>query len=527
MQLKSVQTVASKLEQHPELGKLLKQHINAPVSERRSRNLDGRRAVADVRPTHAAMLIQQQWRARKARQRKVKTKKPLFCSAPREYVERADHTALFYSGRIFIFGGRCAEQPGAVLNDFWEMAPGLALWTNHSNTVPPTLRPRARHQAVLLGSRMLIIGGHDGSSYLRDVWECDLDKLMRLANCSCWRQVSGDAESGDGDTCSTALVLAGQHTHANAGSIEGFKNCNGSIGALGSASDLAALANDGGRCSAESSTKSEPVSLRYSIGTIGELQPLDGTTACQIPASAQSHSAGGEGQTWGKANGCNGSSRSRTTSGSFSARGPTTPDGRSRGMPGPSPLTPPSSTYWNSAESTPRPRQKGGSARFQQSFGNLGPGIPASPAAMNGHAFGNSKRASPSCVSSHSPSSVSAAQSGQSALASSNDICAGANVHALLKVQSVARGIIARRALGWLRDDAVNRHDAAAVAQAYARGFLQRRASRWRQLRYVSLNRSPSPTRLKSALVTQPRSNASSPDPANRVSFSLPGLYAD
>ena len=51
-------------------------------------------------------------------------------------------------------------------------------FTDLSHTVPPGLCARYGHQATVAGSRMIVVGGHDGARYLDDIWECDLNGLF-------------------------------------------------------------------------------------------------------------------------------------------------------------------------------------------------------------------------------------------------------------------------------------------------------------------------------------------------------------
>ena len=52
------------------------------------------------------------------------------------------------------------------------------MWTDLSHTVPHELCARYGHQAIVSGKTMLVMGGHDCTRYLDDIWECDLQGLF-------------------------------------------------------------------------------------------------------------------------------------------------------------------------------------------------------------------------------------------------------------------------------------------------------------------------------------------------------------
>eukprot|EP00965_Chrysotila_dentata_P219501 6191187-Pleurochrysis_carterae.AAC.2 len=94
---------------------------------------------------------------------------------PAQYRGRAEHSLVLYRGSAFVFGGR--SEHGA-LADFWEHNISGGFWVDHTRTVHPDLKPRYAHQAVLLGSHMVLFGGTDGKRYFTDVWECDLSNMV-------------------------------------------------------------------------------------------------------------------------------------------------------------------------------------------------------------------------------------------------------------------------------------------------------------------------------------------------------------
>ena len=139
-------------------------------------------ATAGLGQLAAVAQIQARWRANtgaRARRKTANIKEAIKLRAtgtvvPDAFVERADHSVVTYSGYAYIFGGRNAAGP---LRDFWQYSVSAGFFADVSHTVPPGLCARFAHQAALVGSRMLVVGGHDGARYLDDMWECDMAGL--------------------------------------------------------------------------------------------------------------------------------------------------------------------------------------------------------------------------------------------------------------------------------------------------------------------------------------------------------------
>ena len=136
---------------------------------------------------HSVCLIQRKWllsaplrhkRNATARREAIRLRQT-GTLVPDSFSGRVQHSTIIFRGRVFVFGGR---GEGAMLRDFWEFSLNAGYWVDHSHTVPLRLRPRCGHTALLCGTRMVIIGGHDGERFLSDVWECELTGLY-------WRQV--------------------------------------------------------------------------------------------------------------------------------------------------------------------------------------------------------------------------------------------------------------------------------------------------------------------------------------------------
>ena len=131
----------------------------------------------------AVAQIQARWRANaaaRARRKQANIKEAIKLRAtgtvvPDAFVERADHSLVTYNGYAYIFGGRNAS---GALRDFWQYSVSAGFFADMSHTVPPALCARYAHQAAVVGSRMLVVGGHDGSRYLDDMWECDMAGLF-------------------------------------------------------------------------------------------------------------------------------------------------------------------------------------------------------------------------------------------------------------------------------------------------------------------------------------------------------------
>ena len=157
------------------------------------REAAARREAAFAKPQnnlvelHSACVIQRRWanaakmRARRniqARREAIRLRQA-GTLVPDHFHGRVQHSTIIWRGRLFIFGGR-AE--GKMLKDFWEFSINTGAWLDQSHTVPERLHARCGHTVQLCGTRMVVVGGHDGDKFLNDVWECELNGLY-------WRQV--------------------------------------------------------------------------------------------------------------------------------------------------------------------------------------------------------------------------------------------------------------------------------------------------------------------------------------------------
>jgi hypothetical protein len=93
---------------------------------------------------------------------------------------RRAHTAEYYRGRIYVFGGGNGTE---AVNDVWALDVGAHAhadrmrWDKVAVSGP---RPCARgyHTANVVGSVMVVIGGSDGKECFSDVWCLHLDALV-------------------------------------------------------------------------------------------------------------------------------------------------------------------------------------------------------------------------------------------------------------------------------------------------------------------------------------------------------------
>ncbi|KAL0956856.1 hypothetical protein HGRIS_002964 [Hohenbuehelia grisea] len=116
---------------------------------------------------------------------------------------RRAHTAVFYAGRVWVFGGGNGM---TALNDVWTLdvssgLPGDATGSHGSGsgsgssksgamnfsrmrweevpTSEPKPSPRGYHTANLVGNMMIIVGGSDGKECFSDIW------CLNLGECGC------------------------------------------------------------------------------------------------------------------------------------------------------------------------------------------------------------------------------------------------------------------------------------------------------------------------------------------------------
>ena len=75
---------------------------------------------------------------------------------PDSFCGRVQHSTIIWKGRLFVFGGR---GDGVMLRDFWEFSLNAGYWVDQSHTVPLRMKARCGHTALLVGTRMVIVGG--------------------------------------------------------------------------------------------------------------------------------------------------------------------------------------------------------------------------------------------------------------------------------------------------------------------------------------------------------------------------------
>ena len=107
-------------------------------------------------------------------------------AVPLHPAPRRAHTAVLYSGKIYVFGGGNGL---TALNDLWALdvshldtslrgaGTGGLKWTliKTAGDPPP---PRGYHTANLVGSVMVIVGGSDGQECFSDVWCLNLGMVQ-------------------------------------------------------------------------------------------------------------------------------------------------------------------------------------------------------------------------------------------------------------------------------------------------------------------------------------------------------------
>lgn len=86
---------------------------------------------------------------------------------------RADHTALTYDGKMWIFGGTASHNPfGSVYNDVWWSRDGV-IWTRAKLNDGNYWSPREDHQSIVFNNKMWVIGGryaNNANGDFNDVW---------------------------------------------------------------------------------------------------------------------------------------------------------------------------------------------------------------------------------------------------------------------------------------------------------------------------------------------------------------------
>ncbi|KZT25033.1 galactose oxidase [Neolentinus lepideus HHB14362 ss-1] len=98
---------------------------------------------------------------------------------------RRAHTAVLWSGKLWVFGGGNGMQ---ALNDLWTLEVGGPIermrW-EQAETYGKKPNPRGYHTANLVGEVMIIVGGSDGRECFSDIW-C-LNLVSRI-----WTQIKPD-----------------------------------------------------------------------------------------------------------------------------------------------------------------------------------------------------------------------------------------------------------------------------------------------------------------------------------------------
>lgn len=96
---------------------------------------------------------------------------------PRPTTRRA-HTAVYYEGKIWVFGGGNGSQ---ALNDVWTLSANCPVekmrWSKVE--IRGNKQPSARgyHTANLVRNIMIVVGGSDGRECFSDIWCLNLDTL--------------------------------------------------------------------------------------------------------------------------------------------------------------------------------------------------------------------------------------------------------------------------------------------------------------------------------------------------------------
>ena len=100
--------------------------------------------------------------------------------APHPTTRRA-HTAVYYDGKIWVFGGGNGSQ---ALNDVWTLAVNCPIekmkWTKVE--IQGNKQPSARgyHTANLVRNIMIVVGGSDGRECFSDIWCLNLGEMSRI-----------------------------------------------------------------------------------------------------------------------------------------------------------------------------------------------------------------------------------------------------------------------------------------------------------------------------------------------------------
>ena len=89
------------------------------------------------------------------------------------FSQRAGHTSVIFKNKIFVIGGHDSSK---FLNDVWT-SPDGENWTKISPNFPtkstPQFTPRASHVTVAFQNKLWIIGGYANGDSLSDIWYSD------------------------------------------------------------------------------------------------------------------------------------------------------------------------------------------------------------------------------------------------------------------------------------------------------------------------------------------------------------------
>lgn len=87
---------------------------------------------------------------------------------------RYRHTAVLYGDSMFVFGG--VDKSHSRFNDFQRLDLTNNTWTEvcTTGTIPSS---RTFHRAVVVGSKMYLLGGYDGTDRLQDLYSIDVGAL--------------------------------------------------------------------------------------------------------------------------------------------------------------------------------------------------------------------------------------------------------------------------------------------------------------------------------------------------------------
>jgi hypothetical protein len=109
---------------------------------------------------------------------------------------RIHHSAVMYLHYVIVYGG---EQGGAVFSDIWVYEIDTERWKAVAGTFPR----RTRQRAVVIGTWMLVIGGHDDTTKFDnpifgiDLRSWALQPFVPLGNC--FARMAGHAACAAGD----------------------------------------------------------------------------------------------------------------------------------------------------------------------------------------------------------------------------------------------------------------------------------------------------------------------------------------